>query len=270
MRGNVPRVTCGPPDWMLAWLCHGICDTGAMSVMTIHLLRHGEVHNPRDVLYGRLPGYVLSSRGHLMAERVAQELRDGDHQIDLVLASPLERAQQTARPIAEAFGLPVGIEDRIIEADNSFEGTTGTDRRRQFANPKYWGRYVNPFRPSWGEPYVDLVARMIEAVRAARQELSRRQGAEAVLVSHQLPIWSTRLFLERRRLWHDPRKRQCSLASLTSLRFNGERLVGLSYWEPAADLLIGAHDLHASTPQADPAVADPAAAPDSTAGMAQQ
>src|SRR5690625_2117771 len=141
-----------------------------MSVMTIDLMRHGEVHNPDDVLYGRLPGYVLSDRGHLMAERVAEELRNGGHRIDLVLASPLERAQQTAAPIAAAFDLPVATENRIIEADNSFEGTTVGIRRRQFANPKYWARYVNPFRPSWGEPYVDLVARMIEAVRAARQE----------------------------------------------------------------------------------------------------
>lgn len=211
--------------------------------MTIHLMRHGEVHNPDDVLYGRLPGYRLSERGRLMAQRVADELRDGGHQVGLVVASPLQRAQETAGPIAAAFDLPVATEQRIIEAENDFEGTTVGSRRRQLACPRYWARYVNPFQPSWGEPYREQVARMSQAVRATRRELERRGAAEAVLVSHQLPIWVTRLFLERRRLWHDPRRRQCALASLTSLRFKGTRLVGLGYWEPANDLLAGARDL---------------------------
>jgi broad specificity phosphatase PhoE len=65
-------------------------------------------------------------------------------------------------------------------------------------------------------------------------------GREALLVSHQLPVWLTRLSYEGRRLWHDPRKRQCALASLTSLRFEDDRLVGIHYSEPVADLLPGA------------------------------
>lgn len=214
-----------------------------MSRTTVHLLRHGEVHNPGGVLYGRLEGFRLSERGRLMAERVAEVLHGNGHDIRHVVASPLQRAQETALPTAQAFGLELGTDERLVEAANDFEGTTVGSQRAALAHPRYWRRYLNPLRPSWGEPYRDQVARMSAAVGDARRRLADDGGGEALLVSHQLPIWVTRLFLERRPLWHDPRKRQCSLASLTSLTFAGTRLVGLSYWEPAADLVAGALDL---------------------------
>ncbi|WP_324649495.1 histidine phosphatase family protein [Georgenia sp. H159] len=212
-----------------------------MSRTTVHLLRHGEVHNPDGILYGRLEGYRLSERGQQMARRVAEVLHGNGHDIRRVVASPLQRAQETALPTAQAYGLDVGTDERLIEAANDFEGTTVGSRRGSLASPRYWRRYVNPARPSWGEPYRDQVARMTAVVGDVRRGLA--DGGEALLVSHQLPIWVTRLFLERRPLWHDPRRRQCSLASLTSLTFDGTRLVGLAYWEPAADLVAGALDL---------------------------
>ncbi|MEE6282552.1 histidine phosphatase family protein [Georgenia sunbinii] len=234
-----------------------------MSRTTVHLLRHGEVHNPGGVLYGRLPGYRLSDRGRLMAERVAQVLHDGGHDVRAVVASPLQRAQETAAPTAAAFGLPVDTDERLIEAGNSFEGTTVGSERSKLASPRYWPRYINPARPSWGEPYREQVARMTAAVADVRRRVDGQDGAEVLLVSHQLPIWVTRLFLERRPLWHDPRRRQCTLASLTSLTFDGSRLVGLGYWEPAADLLEGARDLlpgasAAQVPQPAPPAQEPA------------
>jgi broad specificity phosphatase PhoE len=56
-------------------------------------------------------------------------------------------------------------------------------------------------------------------------------------VSHQLPIWILRRYVEKKRLWHDPRRRQCGLASQTSFRFEGARVVGIDYSEPAAHLV---------------------------------
>ncbi len=203
-------------------------------------MRHGEVHNPDGVLYGRMPGYRLSARGQEMAARVAEVLHAAGHDIRAVVASPLQRAQETARPTASAYGLEVGTDERLIEAANRFEGVAVNKNRAVLAHPRYWPSYVNPFRPSWGEPYRSQVARMSGAISDA---LTRADGGEVLLVSHQLPIWSTRLFLERRPLAHDPRRRQCSLASLTSLTFDGRRLVGLSYWEPAGELLLGASDM---------------------------
>jgi broad specificity phosphatase PhoE len=202
---------------------------------TVHLLRHGEVFNPEKVLYGRLPGYVLSELGHEMALRAAQVL--GNNDITVVTASPLERAQQTAKPMADAFNLAIGSDADLIEADNIFEGQRVAVGDGVLKQPAAWRQLYNPFKPSWGEPYVDLAARMRAAVDRARVQAS---GHEAVLVSHQLPIWISRLDFEGRRFVHDPRRRQCSLASLTSLVFDDDKLSAILYTEPSADLLMKA------------------------------
>ncbi|MEZ0448121.1 histidine phosphatase family protein [Cellulomonas sp. ICMP 17802] len=211
-----------------------------MVATTIHLMRHGEVHNPDGVLYGRLPGYRLSERGRAMADMVAQHLAgvSGGPRRDVVavVSSPLQRAQETATPIAAAFGVEIGTDERLIEAGNHFEGKTFGVGDGSLRHPEHWPYLRNPFRPSWGEAYAEQADRMLAAVASAR-ELAR--GHEAVLVSHQLPVWVTRLSLENRHLWHDPRKRQCSVASLTSLRFDGDTLVGIGYSEPAGALLPG-------------------------------
>lgn len=212
-----------------------------MVATTVHLLRHGEVHNPTGILYGRMPGYRLSARGEAMARTVADHLagRAGAPRRDVtvVVASPLERAQQTAAPVGEAFGLPVGSDARLIEAANHFEGMKFGVGDGSLRHPGHWPYLRNPFTPSWGEPYAEQASRMLAAVADAR---AAARGHEAVLVSHQLPIWITRLTLERRRLWHDPRRRQCSLGSLTSLHYDDDELVGIGYTEPAASLLAGA------------------------------
>jgi broad specificity phosphatase PhoE len=199
---------------------------------TVHLLRHGEVHNPTGILYGRMPGYVLSDLGHQMARRVAETVADRD--ITQVWASPLERAQQTAQPLADALGLTIRTEERVIESTNVFEGRKFAAGDNVLRRPSTWRHLWNPFRPSWGEPYKQVVARMQTAVNDARHAAA---GHEAVVVSHQLPIWITRLHAERRSFVHDPRSRQCTLCSLTSFVFEDERLVTVTYSEPAGDLI---------------------------------
>jgi len=195
---------------------------------TVHLVRHGEVENPTGVLYGRMPGFVLSELGKRQALVVAEHLAGND--ITHVVASPLERAQQTAAPITDSHRLTLDTDDRLIEAANAFEGLRVAVGDGALRSPRYWSRLRNPFLPSWGEPYMQIARRMLAAVYRAR---ARAEGHEAVCVSHQLPIWTLRRFLEGKRLWHDPRRRQCSLASLTSLLFTDERLVGIRYTEPA-------------------------------------
>lgn len=199
---------------------------------TVHLVRHGEVHNPEGVLYGRLPGYPLSDRGLAMADRVAEALAGRD--VRHLVASPLERTRQTAQPLADRLGLPVGVDERIVEAGSRLEGRRLAGGRGVLRAPAAWRHLWNPVRPSWGEPYGEVLARMMRAVSAAR-EFAR--GHEAVLVSHQLPIYATRRHLEGRRLLHDPRRRQCSLCSITSLHFEDDVVVEVAYSEPAGDLL---------------------------------
>jgi broad specificity phosphatase PhoE len=194
----------------------------------VHLLRHGEVHNPGKVLYGRLPGFRLSTTGEAMASAAAEWFVGKD--VTHLVSSPLERAQQTAAPIAEALSLPVAIDERLIEAGNAFEGMVVAGSAGVFRAPRNWWKLRNPFEPSWGEPYVEIAARMLAAVEAARDAA---RGGEAVLVSHQLPIWTVRLHVEGRRYLHDPRRRQCALASVTSLTYEGDRIRAVDYAEPA-------------------------------------
>lgn len=206
----------------------------------VHLLRHGEVHNPTGILYGRLPGYHLSELGQRMAERVAESLADRD--IVHLVSSPLERARQTAEPLANRFGLAVKVDPDLIEGDNFFEGKRFGVGDGALRHPRNWWVLRNPFAPSWGEPYREMARRMSAALHAARAAAA---GHEAVCVSHQLPIWVLRRYLEGRKLWHHPGKRQCALASLTSFHFEGDSLVEIGYAEPARDLIAlspGAED----------------------------
>lgn len=199
-----------------------------MSRTTVHLLRHGEVHNPEGVLYGRLPGFRLSENGRHQAEIVAKSLVDAD--LGAVVASPLQRAQETAAPVAAAHGLQIGTDHGLIEAGNLFEGEKVSVGDGALRSPRHWLKLRDPFTPSWGEPYRQIGERMLAAVHRAR---GIAPGREVLCVSHQLPIWTLRRFVTGQRLWHDPRRRQCGLASLTSLVFDGPDLVELRYTEPA-------------------------------------
>jgi broad specificity phosphatase PhoE len=201
------------------------------NLTVVHLVRHGEVDNPAGLLYGRLPDYHLSDLGRQMAEQLAEHFRDRD--VVHLRSSPLERAQETAAPLAEAFGLPLVIDSRVIEAANYFEGL-----RLSFAgalrHPKNWLYFRNPFTPSWGEAYREILARMRTAMREAAEIAF---GHEAVIVSHQLPIWVARSNAEGRRMLHDPRKRQCTLASVTTFTYIDAHITSVSYSEPVAELL---------------------------------
>jgi broad specificity phosphatase PhoE len=205
---------------------------------TLHFVRHGEVFNPDKVLYGRLPGFRLSDRGEAQAELAAEFFTGRD--IGYLVSSPLERAQQTARPIAALLDLPVEIDERLIEAANEFEGrhiAGGNGIAELLGNPRNWNHLRNPLRPSWGEPYEQIAHRMLAAGLSARDKAA---GREAVCVSHQLPIVALRRYVEGLRLAHDPRKRQCALASVTTLHFIDDVVVRVEYAEPA-----GATDPHA-------------------------
>lgn len=201
-------------------------DAGVETI--VHVLRHGEVHNPKGILYGRLPGFSLSVAGRSQAGAVARAL--SDHDISMVIASPLQRAQETAEPIAAQHNLIVRTDENLIEAGNTFEGLRVSVGDGALRKPRHWWKLRDPFTPSWGEPYLQIAHRMLAAVNKARVEAA---GREVVLVSHQLPVWTLRRFLQGQRLWHDPRHRQCSLASLTSLVYQGDTLVDIVYSEPA-------------------------------------
>lgn len=202
---------------------------------TVHLVRHGQVHNPDKVLYGRLPQFRLSEAGEEMARSVAEYLVAENIPVKRVIASPLERAQQTAVPIAAAFGLPVDTEPRIIEAGNIYEGEPLQSGVKDFIHPRNWWRLRNPWKPSWGEPFTEQADRMWSAMRDAA---AATPDGDTVMVSHQLPIWVARLSFEGKSYLHDPRKRECSLASVTSFVFENGEPVSMTYASPAAHVRL--------------------------------
>jgi len=200
---------------------------------TVHVARHGEVENPQKILYGRQPGWRLSTRG----QQMAQVLGEWSKGIDLgaLHVSPLQRAQETAAPIAKAHGIEITTDERLIEAGNIFEGKSFEPGSGILKHPTAWRHLYNPWKPSWGEPYDEQINRMFAAIFAAHKAAN---GKDAIVVSHQLPIWITRSAIEGRSMFHDPRKRKCTLASVTSIHFDDEGVIsGLSYSEPAAHLL---------------------------------
>jgi broad specificity phosphatase PhoE len=217
----------------------------------IHLVRHGEVFNPEGILYGRIPGYHLSELGHRMAASAAASLAGRD--IRAVYASPLQRAQESAEPWAKAFKRTIATEDRIIEPYNKFEGRKFEFGPQVITQPQSWPWIVNPLKPSWGEPFVSVAARMLDAIDDAWQQAD---GGEVVMVSHQMPIWMVARAVAGKKLYHDPRKRRCNLSSITTLarrddrslaqsKGTATRFVEVNYQDPAKDLLAASVDFGA-------------------------
>ncbi|HYI34320.1 MAG TPA: histidine phosphatase family protein [Glaciibacter sp.] len=213
-----------------------------MVASQVHLVRHGEVFNPDRVLYGRLPGFGLSDLGLRMARSAAGDLQDRGRPIARVIASPLQRAQESARPIASLFQLPVEIDERIIEPTNLFEGKRMYGPGGALRDARNWSSLRNPMLPSWGEPFRSIAIRMLDAIDEA---FSSVDDGDVVMVSHQLPIWMVHRSLARQRLAHDPRRRRCDLSSITTLSLRGDAFVEVAYANPAATLLGGATDVGA-------------------------
>ncbi|MDH6235631.1 histidine phosphatase family protein [Cryobacterium sp. CG_9.6] len=213
-----------------------------MVASQVHLVRHGEVFNPQGVLYGRLPNFRLSDLGARMAEAAAVELKDRGRPVVRVLASPLQRAQESAAPIGATFSLPVETERRIIEPTNRFEGKRMRGENGALRDPRNWPLLVNPLRPSWGEPFRAVSARMLAAIHDAWSSVDE---GDVVLVSHQLPIWVVHRSLAHERLAHDPRQRRCALSSITTLSWRGDHFDETGYSSPAAHLQGSATDVGA-------------------------
>lgn len=213
-----------------------------MAASQIHLVRHGEVHNPDGILYGRLAGYQLSELGQRMAGSAADAVKTSGRPVTRLIASPLQRAQESAQPFAKAFGLPIETDDRLIEPTNRFEGKRFEFGPQVLVRPASWRWVLNPFRPSWGEAYASIAARMLAAIHDAWQAT---ENGDVVLVSHQLPICMVQRSLDGRHLYHDPRARRCSLSSITTLERRGVGFTEVGYQDPAAPLLAQAVDLGA-------------------------
>lgn len=189
------------------------------------------------MLYGRLPGYRLSDAGRAMARSAAEHVHGLGRPVAALYASPLQRTRESAEPFTALFGREPVIDERVIEPTNVFEGKR---MRRTVLNPANWHYLRDPSVPSWGEPYLEVVARMDAAMREAWAEA---EGGDVVIVSHQLPIWITHLAVAGEKLEHEPWRRRCALSSVTSFERAGDAWREVAYAEPASN--AGAVDVGA-------------------------
>jgi len=194
---------------------------------TIHLVRHGEVENPKGVIYGRLPGYNLSERGRRQAEEAGAHLASAD--IGALWASPLERAQETAAAISNHHATEIVTDDRLIESDTTLEGV-GRTIRALIRSPRHWWQFRNPWKPSWGETFAEIRARMVLVVTDA---VAASGGREVVLVSHQTPVLVARLALARRNAPPWITGIPCQTGSVTTMVLEEGRVVKGSYFVPS-------------------------------------
>lgn len=211
-----------------------------MAIQRVHLVRHGEVENPNGLLYERLPGFGLSALGREMARKAAEDLAARQVPAGVLVVSPLERTRESAEPIAELLGLDPVFDERVIEPWNRFAGQRMSGPDSALKRPGSWGRLVNPLRPSWGEPYASIVARMKEAVL---DWTAAAEGADVIVVTHQLPIWMVHRRLRGAPLVHNPKHRRCALSSITTLEHHpATGFIEVDYREPAAAELDAAID----------------------------
>lgn len=210
-----------------------------MPATRLHLVRHGEVHNPASILYGRLPGYGLSDLGKQMAQASADAWFEQGVDVRRIIASPLQRTQESAAPWADRYGLEIATDERLIEPTNRYEGQPPGFVKRSLGRPLEWPWIANPLRPSWGEPYDAIASRMLAALDSAWRSVPT---GDVVLVSHQLPIWTVHRRLLGEHLWHDPRQRRCDLSSITTFEHVSRSAAGgpefreVAYADPAAGL----------------------------------
>ncbi len=197
---------------------------------TIHLVRHGQVENPKGVIYGRLPGYHLSELGRLQAEAAAQHLAGAD--LGAVWVSPLERAQETAEAIALRHDLEVVTDERLTESANTLEGLSRT-LLGMFRDPRRWWHFRNPLRPSWGESFSEIKARMLASIEEA---IVAAGGREIAVVSHQTPVLVARAALIHSRRPPLAGLVACETGSVTTVNVPEQGAASASYFRPPARL----------------------------------
>lgn len=149
------------------------------------LVRHGATPTTGKALPGRAPGLHLSSTGQAQAEKVAAAIAALERRPVAVYSSPLERARETAAPIARALGLRVRTERGLLELDiGEWTGTSLTRamRRREWSTIQRW---PSAFRFPGGESFAELTARTTDAVLRL---VHAHAGHTLVAVSHADPI----------------------------------------------------------------------------------
>lgn len=215
-----------------------------MTATTIHFVRHGKVHNPGHVLYERLPDFHLSDVGRRMAEATADYIAASPQMntVAAVYSSPLDRTRETAGAILDALNsvraargeepLELRTDERVIEAANEFRGKRIGHGDGALWRPENLKLIRNLYKPTWGESYRHIAARV---KNFADEKVDEWAGRQIIVVSHESPIWSYRHLLETGHPEHWMFLRKTALASVTSVTYDSDshRVLSITYVDPA-------------------------------------
>jgi probable phosphomutase (TIGR03848 family) len=154
------------------------------TVTTLLLVRHGNTSTTGKVLPGRAPGLHLAESGVRQAERAGERIAELKS-VAAIYTSPLERARETAAPIAKATGVKPKIERGLIECD--FGDWTGAELPKLMKLPEWRTvqRAPSTFRFPNGESFTEMQVRIVSALDRLR---ARHPGGTVVCVSHADPI----------------------------------------------------------------------------------
>ena len=207
----------------------------ARTITVVHLMRHGEVHNPeRRPLRpaARLPPLRARPADGRPGRRAPRRPRHHPRRAPPRWSGRRRRRRRSPR----RTGSTSATDDA---ADRGGERLRGQDLRRRRRRAAQAGATGSTCATRSGRPGASRTSSMVERMLArARRGAGRRPRARGGAASAtSCRSGSSRRFVERRRLWHDPRKRQCTLASLTTFTYDGDELVSVGYSEPARDLL---------------------------------
>lgn len=154
----------------------------------IYVVRHGEVYNPRNLLYARLPKFRLSKRGEQQVQLTGKFLKT--KHIDAIYSSPMLRAVQTAKIIQKETGTKAfRLARSIIEIRTSFQGQIFSD-----LSPDQREVYLSPKRKPTDEDVKAIATRMINFVQKIAKQ---RQGQHIVIVTHGDPIMALRAAIKK-------------------------------------------------------------------------
>ena len=194
----------------------------------VHLVRHGEAHNPEEVVYDSLPGFPLSETGNVQARAVSRYL--GSQPIVAVWSSPLQRALETAAPIAARSGVPVLVDEELIEWSllSRWAGTKWADLPSTY--PGELEAYLeHPDRLEFANETLGMLTERMTA--AIRRVEAQYDAGDVVVVGHQDPIQAARLALTGRSLsgLHSVKPTHASVITLAP----GPSWRELTFWEPS-------------------------------------
>ena len=156
---------------------------------TFHLVRHAAHDRVGTVLCGRMPGVHLGTLGKAQAERLAERFANED--VASIHSSPLERAVETAEPIAARLEQSLEICEDIAEID--FGAWSGTSFEALAQDPRWsaWNNARSNSRPPYGETMLEAQARIVGALEQLRSHYADRS---VILVSHSDVIKAALLY----------------------------------------------------------------------------